>query len=85
MVLFPDDDQQQAVMAEFKRRFDDFERPDQGAIAVQDAFAWLATRYSGRPTQPVVFITHPLRKPSGTKALMSLVRQWATTTGLLVM
>lgn len=81
-VLFPSDTPEENLLAEFKRRFDDYTRDDP-TPPVEDALTWLATGASGQSGPPVVLYNHPSRKDASSLENVDDVVRWRAVNRLV--
>jgi hypothetical protein len=83
-VLVPDDAGTGQLLAEFKQRFDDFDRPDKSHPKVEDALAWLTQTSRNLPVKPVVIYNHPSRKDTTSSSNVDDITAWRTGNDLVI-
>lgn len=74
-VLLPSSPDEFLLLAEFKDRFDDLNRPQHDAALADEALRWLKAAVAG-PVAPVVFSNHPSRKTQTSLELVDRIRHW---------
>ena len=82
-VLVAPGDDEWRTLAEFKARFDDFEREDHLSTLADDALRWLGDP-SRRELQPVVFLNHPSRSRGDSLSVVDDIVQWRTNADLVI-
>lgn len=81
-VLVPPGPRELATLAEFKRRFDDFQLEDRPKPDARAALEWLAGATSGSP--PVVVYNHPSRADAASMENVIDIRRWRDVNDLVV-
>jgi hypothetical protein len=82
-VLLPQVPDEGTILAEFKRRFDDFDRDDERRPRIEDALAWLATT-APPAVKPVVIYNHPSRKDSSSLQNADEILRWRAVNDLAI-
>jgi hypothetical protein len=83
-LLLPDDPGDGALMAEFKARFDDYDRIDGQHPKVEDALAWLVDVSRNLPVKPVVVYNHPSRKDESSLGNADDMIRWRSVNDLVI-
>jgi hypothetical protein len=83
-VLFPDDPDVGPALAEFKQRFDDYDRGDESQPTAEAALAWLTEISRNLPTKPVVIYNHPTRKDDTSLENVQDVLNWRKGNDLVI-
>jgi hypothetical protein len=81
-VLMPDGPAEVATLAEFKRRFDDYDRPDKPNV--EEALGWLQTVTANQKTSPVVIYNHPSRKDETSLENANDILAWRKVNELVI-
>ena len=83
-VLVPDTPDEGAVLAEFKRQWDDFDLAGAPKPVAGEALAWLATETRGAPVKPVVVYNHPSRADAASVENVDDIRGWRAVNDLVI-
>lgn len=81
-VLMADGPAEVATLFEFKRRFDDYDRPDKPDV--EQALGWLQTMTATAKTSPVVIYNHPSRKGASSLANADDLLAWRKVNDLVI-
>ena len=82
-VLVAPGDDEWRTLAEFKVRFDDFEREEHLSTLADDALQWLGEP-ARRELRPVVFLNHPSRRRDNNQSIVDDIVQWRTNADLII-
>ena len=82
-VLIPESATEEATLAEFKRRFDDFDRIDGTKPRAEDALAWLA-QLKGLGAPPVAVYNHPSRKDETSLENVEDMTRWRSGNDIMI-
>ena len=82
-VLVAPGDDEWRTLAEFKVRFDDFEREEHLSTLADDALRWLGEP-ARRELRPVVFLNHPSRRRDNNQSIVDDIVQWRTNADLII-
>lgn len=83
-VLVPEDRAEGAILAEFKSRFDDYDRGDEKVPPVEDALRWLANAGGSLPAMPVVIYNHPSRADATSEQIVNRMVSWRGASDLMI-
>lgn len=83
-LLAPPGPDLQPALAEFKERFDDYDKRGENPELADEALRWLAGRWGDRSAGPVLFLNHPSRKAPDPSAVAPWLRRWHGTSARLV-
>jgi PHP domain len=83
-VLLPNDRAEGALLAEFKRRFDDYDRGDDVVPSAEEALRWLREAGRGLAAMPVVTANHPSRKDRASLDNVDQMLAWRAAGDLVV-
>ena len=84
VVLVPPGPNEWKTLAEFKERFDDFKRPTDSKVIVEEALKWLAENGGDRGLPPVVIYNHPSRKDVKSIENVADIERWHAVNDLVV-
>ena len=73
-VLLPSGPDEQAVLGEFKLRFDDYHKRGENPELADEALRWLDGAY--KATKPVILLNHPSRKLAESAEVLPWIRRW---------
>jgi hypothetical protein len=83
-LLVPDDPNAGALLAEFKRQFDDYDLGDRRQPDVRQAFEWLVDAVRDLPVKPVVIYNHPSRKDATSRENLDDMVAWRAVNDLAI-
>lgn len=83
-LLVPDDRAAGPMLAEFKRRFDDYDRDDGAKPSAEEALRWLVETARGQPVKPVVIYNHPSRKDESSQLNVDDMIRWRGVNDLVI-
>jgi hypothetical protein len=83
-LLVPDDPGAGQMLAEFKKRFDDYDRNDDAKPTVQAALEWLTDTSRRLPEKPVVIYNHPSRKDTSSLSNADDMINWRKGSDIII-
>ena len=83
-LLLPDDPNAGPTLAEFKKRFDDYDRGDESHPKAEDALDWLVETSRNLPVKPVVVYNHPSRKDGSSMENVEDMTRWRGVNDLVI-
>lgn len=83
-LLAPDDPNAGALLAEFKQRFDDLDRPAGVTPKAAEALDWLVERARNLPVKPVLVYNHPSRKDESAGENLDDVLAWHAVNDVVI-
>ena len=83
-VLVPQDAAEGEVLAEFKRRWDDYDRGNDDVVRAEDALIWLADATTAAPVRPVVVYNHPSRTDAVSLSNADDMTRWRGASDLVI-
>jgi len=83
-VLVPTGANEWKTLSEFKRRFDDYHRPDHDSLDALDALRWLNANGSEGGVRPVVVYNHPSRKDDKSIENVADIERWRSANDLVI-
>ena len=83
-LLVPEEPREEPILAEFKRRFDDYDLGGSPKPDVQAALTWLAQTTAASPVKPVVIYNHPSRKDASSMQNVDDIVAWRKVTDLVI-
>jgi hypothetical protein len=83
-LLVPDDANAGAMLAEFKQRFDDYDRGDESKPIAAEALEWLVEAARRLPIKPVVVYNHPSRKDASSLENIDDMIGWRSVNDVVI-
>jgi hypothetical protein len=83
-ILVPDGPGAGAMLAQFKRRFDDYDRGDQTRPDAREALEWIVETARDLPIRPVVVYNHPSRKDASSRENLDDMLAWRDVNDLVI-
>src|SRR5690606_2018579 len=83
-LLLPDDPNAGAMLAEFKQRFDDYDRGDDTRPSAGEALEWIVETARALPVKPVVVYNHPSRKDASSLENLEEMLAWRDVNDLVI-
>jgi len=83
-VLVPPGMKESTTLSEFKRRFDDYHRPDHASLDALEALRWLSANGAEGGIRPVVVYNHPSRKDAKSMENVADILRWRSVNDLVI-
>ena len=83
-VLVPDGPSEGARLAEFRQRFDDYDRADESKATAEAGLDWLAGIAHDLPLTPVVIYNHPSRKRTSSRSNVDDMVRWRSASDVVI-
>jgi hypothetical protein len=83
-VLVAEDATEGEILAEFKRRWDDYDRGNEDIPRAEDALLWLADATAGASVRPVVVYNHPSRADATSLSNADDMTRWRGANDLFI-